>query len=67
MQKTIKVDGMMCAHCEAHVQKALLTIDGVTEAVADHEAKQVVVTLNREIADEVLFAAIRDQGYTVME
>ena len=64
MKKTIKVDGMMCPRCEAHVKKALEAIDGVTSATADHTANTATVTLSADVADEVLCAAVIAEGYT---
>lgn len=63
MEETLKVKGMMCAHCEAHVKEALEKIDGVTEAKADHEACEVVVKMSAPVAEDVLAAAVRDAGY----
>ena len=63
MKKTIKVDGMMCPRCEAHVTKALLAIDGVTEATASHEENLATVTLSKDVADDILIKAIVDEGY----
>ncbi len=63
MKKTIKVDGMMCPRCEAHVTKALLAIDGVTEATASHEENLATVTLLKDVADDVLIQAIIEEGY----
>lgn len=63
MTKVIKVDGMMCPRCEAHVTKALLAIDGVKEATASHEESIATVTLSKEVADDVLIKAIVDEGY----
>lgn len=63
MTKVIKVDGMMCPRCEAHVTKALLAIDGVEEATASHEESIATVTLSKELADDVLIKAIVDEGY----
>ncbi|MBO6159552.1 MAG: heavy metal translocating P-type ATPase [Firmicutes bacterium] len=65
MTKTLKVEGMMCVHCEARVKKALEAIDGVTEAVASHEAGTAVVTLSKDVADDVLKKAVEDQDYKV--
>ena len=65
MTKTIKVEGMMCPRCEAHVTKALLAIDGVESATASHEENLATVTLTKDVADEVLFKAITDEGYEV--
>ncbi|MBR7079309.1 MAG: heavy metal translocating P-type ATPase [Treponema sp.] len=62
-EKTLKVEGMMCQHCEMHVKKALEAIDGVTEATANHEKKEVVVKLSKDIPDETFAAAIKEAGY----
>lgn len=65
MVKTLKVEGMMCTHCEARVKKALEAIDGVESAAPDHNKNECVVVLNRDVADEVLKKVVEDQGYTV--
>ena len=65
MTKTMKIDGMMCAHCEARVKKALEKLDGVTEAAVSHTAGEAVVTLSAPVADNVLKKAVEDQDYTV--
>ncbi|MBQ7983726.1 MAG: metal-transporting ATPase, partial [Clostridia bacterium] len=66
MKKTLKVEGMMCPHCEAHTKKALEALDGVAEATADHKAGCAVVTLTADVADAVLKAAVEEAGYTVL-
>lgn len=66
MTKTFKVDGMMCPRCKAHVEKALMAVEGVAEAVADLESNTATVTLNTEVATEVLAKAITDAGYDVL-
>jgi len=66
MTKTIKIDGMMCHHCEAHVKKALEAITGVTEATADFGKNTAVVTLDSEVDNAVLTAAVTDAGYEVL-
>ena len=66
MTKTMKIEGMMCPHCEAHTKKALEALDGVAEAVADHKAGTAVVTLTADVADSILKAAVEDAGYTVL-
>ncbi|MBR6402399.1 MAG: heavy metal translocating P-type ATPase [Eubacterium sp.] len=66
MTKTLKIEGMMCGHCEATVKKALEKIDGVTEAVVSHEQGTAVVTFDSEVADEVLKTAVEDKDYTVL-
>ena len=63
MGKVIKVEGMMCPRCEAHVVKAFTAIDGVENAVANHEQNIATVTLSKDVADEVLIKAITDEGY----
>ena len=65
MTKTMKIEGMMCGHCENRVKKALEAIDGVESAVASHEAGTAVVTLSSDVADDVLKKAVEDQDYTV--
>ncbi|MBR5658436.1 MAG: heavy metal translocating P-type ATPase [Lachnospiraceae bacterium] len=66
MTKTLMVEGMMCAHCEARVKKALEAVAGVESAVADHTANTAVVTLAEEVADDVLRKAVEDQDYKVI-
>ena len=66
MTKTLKVEGMMCEHCEARVKKALEAVDGVESAVADHNANTAVVTLSADVADDVLRKAVEDQDYKVL-
>lgn len=63
MQKVLKVDGMMCAHCKMHVEQALSGVDGVETATVDLEKKQATVTLSKDVSDETLFAAVREAGY----
>ena len=64
MKKVLIVDGMMCAHCQAHVQKALAAVEGVTEAVVDLESKKATVTLAQDVADQALMDAVTEAGYT---
>ena len=64
MKKVLKVDGMMCAHCQMHVQKALAAVDGVAEAVVDLEKKQAEVSLAKDVPDQVLMDAVTEAGYT---
>lgn len=64
---TIKVEGMMCPHCEAHVTKALLAIPGVTDCKADHKAKLVTLTTSQDIPLDTLHNTITAQGYTVVK
>lgn len=65
MEKTLKIDGMMCGHCEAHVKSALEAIDGVESAKVSHESGTAVVTLCKEVDDAVLKSAVEAEGYKV--
>ena len=67
MEKTMKIEGMMCPHCEARVKKCLEELDGVNEAVVSHESGTAVVKLAAEVSDETLKQAVEAQGYKVME
>ena len=67
MTKTLKIEGMMCGHCEARVKKTLEALDGVTAAQVSHTAGTAVVTLSAPIADDVLKKAVEDQDYKVVE
>ena len=67
MTKTIKIDGMMCPHCEATVKKALEAIDGVTSATASHTEKQATVELSKDVDTAVLEQAVVDAGYTIIK
>lgn len=62
-EKTLKVEGMMCSHCEKHVQDALEKIDGVENAVANHEKAEVIVKLSKDVTDSEFEKAISDAGY----
>ena len=63
MTKTVKIDGMMCAHCEGRVKKALEALPGVEKAEPSHEKKAAVLTLSAEVAEEAVKAAVTDAGY----
>lgn len=65
MKKTLKIEGMMCGHCEARVKKALEALAEVTEAEVSHEAGTAIVTLNSEVSEEALKAAVEAQDYPV--
>ena len=65
MTKTMKIEGMMCGHCEAAVKKALEALEQVDTAEVSHEAGTAVVTLNSEISNEVLKKTVEDKDYTV--
>lgn len=67
MNKTLKIEGMMCSHCEMHTKKALEALDGVTNAKVSHESGTAVVTLEKDIADDILKQAVTEQGYKVTE
>ena len=66
MTKTMKIEGMMCGHCEARVKKTLESIEGVTEAAVSHETGTAVVTLSEEVPSEVLKDAVEAQDYKVL-
>jgi len=67
MQKTIKIEGMMCPHCEAAVRNALEALEGVTEAAVSHEAGTAVVTLSSDVANDVLKEAVEAKDYKVLD
>ena len=67
MEKVIKVEGMMCPHCEAHVKKALEAIPGVAAAVASHVAGTATVTLSKDMDVAVLKAAVEAEGYKTLD
>ena len=66
MKVTVKIEGMMCTHCKAHVEKALSAIDGVTSVTADHVAGTATVESTREIPQAELKAAVEAAGYTYL-
>ena len=66
MEKILKIEGMMCPRCEAHVKKALEAVEGVVSAVADHTADKATVTLSAPVEDAVLKAAVEAEGYDVL-
>ena len=63
MKKIIVVEGMSCPHCQMHVEKALSTVPGVTQAQVDLASKEATVTLSSDVADSVLTAAVEEAGY----
>ena len=67
MKKTLKIEGMMCGHCEMHVKKALESIDGVKNADVSHKFGTAVVTLEKEVPNDVLKQTVSDQGYRVTD
>lgn len=66
MQVTIKIEGMMCPHCEAHVKKALEALDGVLSVEVSHKNGEAVVTLEKEVQKEILFQTVTEAGYKVI-
>ena len=67
MEKTLKIEGMMCGHCEARVKKALEALSGVAQAEVSHETGTAVVQLSGEVSDETLQQAVEAQDYAVTE
>ena len=67
MTKTMKIEGMMCGHCEARVKKSLEALAEVDAAEVSHEAGTAVVTLNTEVGDDTLKKAVEDQDYKVLD
>ena len=66
MTKTIKIEGMMCPHCEAHVKKALEALAGVENVVPSHVEKKATLTLTAPVSDEILKSTVEAQGYKVL-
>jgi len=66
MEKILKIEGMMCPHCEAHVKKALEALPGVAEALPSHEKKQAIVRLTADVSDELLKETVEKAGYRVL-
>ncbi len=67
MEKTLKIEGMMCPRCEAHVKKALEAVEGVVSATADHTTDTAVVTLSAPVDNAALKAAVEADGYSVLD
>ena len=67
IEKTIRVDGMMCNHCEMHVKEALEKVKGVLSAQANHEKGEVLLTLSKEVKESSLENAIKKAGYTFVK
>lgn len=65
-QRVIHIDGMMCEHCEAHVKEALEAIDGVENAITSHTEGTAIVTLSKDVANEVMKTAIEKEDYEVV-
>ena len=66
MEKILKIEGMMCVHCEMRVKKILESFSQVESAVVSHEKGEAVITLNKEIKEEKLINAIESEGYKVI-
>ncbi len=66
MTKTMKIEGMMCAHCTGRVEKALSAVEGVSAVEMSLEGKSATLTLNREVDDKVLTDAVTEAGYEVV-
>ena len=66
LEKTIKIEGMMCPHCEARVKKVLEELPQVASAEVSHEKGTAIVTLHQDLSDDVLKKTVEDQGYTVL-
>lgn len=65
MEKVMKINGMMCGHCEARVKKVLEALPQVDEAIVSHEKNQAIVKLNSEISNDELKVVIEDEEYIV--
>lgn len=65
LKKEMEIEGMMCGHCEATVKNALEAVDGVEAAEVSHEKNRAVVTLNKEVSDDILTKAVEDKDYKV--
>ena len=67
MERTIKIEGMMCAHCEASVKKALEAVEGVSSAQVSHESGTAKVELSSDVPSEALRKAVEDKDYKVID
>ena len=63
MTKTVKIEGMMCEHCEARVKKTLEALEGIESATANHKEDVAVIELSKDVDEEVIKKAIEDQDY----
>lgn len=66
MEKTLEIKGMMCAHCQAHVEKALAAVSGVSAVTVDLEGGKAQVTLSAPVEDKALADAVTEAGYEVV-
>lgn len=67
MEKTVKIEGMMCSHCEATVKKMFEEFPQVDEAIVSHTDGTAILKLNADLPDDVIKKAVEDKGYTVTE
>ena len=67
MEKSIKIEGMMCGHCSGRVKKVLESFAGITNADVSHETGIALVKMDSDVSDEVLTKIIEDEGYKVLE
>lgn len=67
MRKIIKIKGMTCGHCSARVEKMLLNVDGINDAVVDLAGENAIIKLEKEVADDVIREAVDDAGYEVID
>ena len=67
MTKTMKIEGMMCPHCEARVKQVLEALSEVESAVASHKKGTAELVLNKEISNEILKKTVEEQGYKVIQ
>ena len=66
MEKTMKIEGMMCVHCEGRVKSALEAIDGVLEVIPDHKTNSAFIKLSKDVSDDLLKKTVEEQGYKVI-
>ena len=66
MTKTLKIEGMMCGHCETHVKSALEALNGVASAVVSHKDGTAVITLQKDVPEDILKQAVESEGYKVL-
>ena len=66
MNKTMKIEGMMCAHCTGRVEKALAAIDGVDKVEMSLEGKSAALTLSKDVDNQVVTGAVTEAGYEVV-
>ena len=67
MEKTIKIEGMICGHCEMHVKKALEALPGVSEALVSHEKGEALVKLTADVPNDTLKEAVESRDYKVLD